>query len=182
MKYSLIRTFSTADGKGIRTAVYFSGCQKAMEGNPCIGCHNSKAWDKDVGNEWGEQSKVAVLESLRPEYINGLSILGGEPTSTFNIKGVIDLAKTAKEWYPEKDIWLWTGYDLEERSQEPELVEDMKELKNYVDMFIDGPFVNELKDPGLKFRGSKNQRILMIDHGNGNEVIDVTEEIDPASL
>lgn len=164
MNYSLVRTFSSADGEGLRTAVYFSGCQKAIEGDACPGCHNAAAWQKDSGNKWTPEVKQKVLETLSPDYIAGLSILGGEPFSSFNLDGVLDLVKTTKELYPAKDIWLWSGYTVDEVLADETKSKRVKRILSYIDFIVDGPFVNELKSPELRFRGSSNQRILRIHH------------------
>lgn len=181
MNYSLIRNFSTGDGVGLRTSVYFSGCQRALEGKACPGCHNSVAWAADSGQVWTDKEKETVLRSLEPDYVSGLSILGGEPLSDFNLDGVLDLAKAAKERFPKKDLWMWSGYELKDilANVYPAKVEKVKDLLNYVDILVDGPFIQDLKNPGLKFRGSSNQKILKIDHENNNEVIDVTDHFSP---
>lgn len=162
--YSLIRTSSTADGVGLRTSVYFSGCQKALEGRACPGCHNAIAWERDSGKEWTEEVKMSVLDTLKPDYVSGLSVLGGEPLSDFNLECVLDLVKTSKELYPNKNIWMWTGYTVDEVLEDPKKKDLANQIFQYVDYLVDGPFMNDLKDPSLKFRGSSNQRILYIRH------------------
>lgn len=175
MNYSLIRVCSTADGPGLRVSVYFSGCQLAMEGHACKGCHNSKAWDPRSGKKWDADSENKVLRSLSKSYISGLSVLGGEPLSDFNIDGVIDLVKKCKEEFGStKDIWLWTGYNLDDRINEPKV----QQLLSYVDMVVDGPFEEDKHLINLKFRGSTNQRVLKIEKGNKvNSYIDFTGRI-----
>lgn len=168
--YSLIRTYDTADGIGIRTAVYFSGCQKAMEGNPCEGCHNITAWDKDAGKEWNEEIQQRVIESLKENYIAGLSILGGEPFSDFNVLSVEELVVLAKHTYPEKEIWVWSGYTIEELLQKAQQSITIKDILNHVDVLVDGPFIQQLKEPNLVFRGSKNQRILKINTTENKDI------------
>ena len=162
MNYSLIKTMDTADGEGLRTAVYFSGCQKAMEGDACPGCHNSIAWDPEYGKEWNSEIEEKVLETLKPSYIKGLSILGGEPFSDFSLDAVLSLAKKTKEIFPDKDIWVWTGYNLDELLKDPNKKEKVKEILKYIDYIVDGPFLQDLKDVTLKYRGSSNQRVLKV--------------------
>lgn len=166
MNYSLIRNFSSADGEGLRTSVYFSGCQRALEGHACPGCHNAVAWEATSGQPWTENEQKAVLDSIEPAYVKGLSILGGEPFSDFNLEGVLALAKACKDRYSDsKDIWLWTGYKLKEEaladSKKASLV---NQILKYVDMIVDGPFIQELKNPNLKFRGSSNQHLWKVKH------------------
>lgn len=93
-----------------------------------------------------------------------MSVLGGEPLSDFNLECVLDLVKTAKELYPNKNIWMWTGYTVDEVLEDPKKKELANQIFQYVDYVVDGPFINDLKDPSLKFRGSSNQRILYIRH------------------
>ena len=171
MKFMVIRKNVTCDGEGLRTSVYFSGCQLALEGKACLGCHNSIAWDKNVGDEWTEDTKKVVLDSLEPTYVDGLSILGGEPLSDFNLDGVIDLAKSVKERFSNKTVWVWTGYVLDDVMN---LKPKVAELLKYVDYIVDGPFMKDLKEPDLRFRGSMNQRILKINNG---EIIDTTNQM-----
>lgn len=178
MNYSLIRLNDSADGPGLRTGVYFSGCQKALEGNACPGCHNSAAWAINSGKPWTAESKQKVLDSLSPAYIKGLSILGGEPLSDFNLDKVLDLAKSAKEVQPEKAIWLWTGYVIDDALSNEKKAEKVKKILKYVDVIIDGPFVQELKDVAIRYRGSTNQRILKVHHKDGTDTPffeDITE-------
>lgn len=178
MKYSLIRYFSTADGPGFRTAVYFSGCQLAIEGKACPGCHNSVAWSKESGKDWTEELKNIVIDSIKPEYVDGLSILGGEPLSDFALKGVLDLAKECKQQVPDKEIWLWTGYILDDVLKDPAKEKLVEKILEYIDVVIDGPFDLDHKDVSANYRGSSNQRILKINHpfDKRNPYTDVTDD------
>lgn len=179
MKYSLIRSFSSADGRGLRTSVYFSGCQKALEGNACPGCHNATAWDKEVGQDWTKEVQDIVLKSLEPDYVAGLSVLGGEPFSDFNLEAVLELVTAAKEAFPKKDVWVWTGYTVEELIANANKKDLVFKIFEKIDYLIDGPFLQDLKNPNLKFRGSANQRILKINHENTTQLYeDVTDLIE----
>src|SRR5574344_1771826 len=172
MNYAKIEYFSTPNGPGCRTAVYFSGCQKALDGNPCIGCHNQIAWDKNYGHEWTPEVEDTVIKSSMPDYISGFSILGGEPLSDFNISGIKEFLKKRKDTYPEKTIWIWTGYKIEDVQSTKHL-----DIFKYVDYVVDGDFVQSLKVPNLRFRGSTNQRILKVENvDNTIKFIDKTEE------
>lgn len=155
MNYASIKETDIADGPGVRVALYVSGCQLALDGNPCPGCHNFEAWNKDYGNEFTDDTENHIIELLKPDYIEGFSLLGGEPLSDFNIEREISLLKHIKKEYPEKNIWMWTGYDLDKWIKDNDT-----EILKYIDTVVDGPFVQELFDPELKFRGSSNQRII----------------------
>lgn len=175
MNYMIVRENVTCDGPGLRTSVYFAGCQRVLDHQACPGCHNAVAWDKNAGHIWSDTEQYHVLQSLQPSYIAGLSILGGEPLSDFNLKGVIELTEKSKRTYPDKSIWLWTGYILDEVIKTSKKKKILK-LLNYVDFVVDGPFVIEQKDPNLRFKGSANQRILKIDHTDKNKWIDVSNQ------
>ena len=155
MNYATIKQTDIADGPGVRVALYVSGCQLALEGHPCKGCHNFEAWDKDFGQEFTEETENQIIEWLKPSYIAGFSLLGGEPLSSFNIEREIQLLKHIKEEFPTKSIWLWTGYNLDEWIKTHDT-----EILQYVDTVVDGPFIQDLFDPSLKFCGSSNQRII----------------------
>lgn len=179
MNYSLIRNFSTADGEGLRTSVYFSGCQRALEGHACPGCHNAVAWEATSGQPWTEKEQKLVLDSLEPTYVRGLSVLGGEPFSDFNLDGVLSLVEACKARYGNaKDIWLWSGYKLKEEALTDEnKASKVSEILKYVDKVVDGPFLQEQKNPELRFRGSANQHIWNVKHVSADEweLEDVTD-------
>lgn len=150
MYYSQILECDGANGNGWRVALFVSGCTLH-----CKGCFNCKTWDFKYGNEFTEDTINFIINLLKPNYIQGLSILGGNPTEPENEKELIKLCKQIKQNYPtEKDIWMWTGNTIEE------LINRKDELIKYCDVIIDGPFIEELKDLNLQFRGSSNQRIL----------------------
>lgn len=142
-----IKKYCISNGPGLRTAVFFSGCLIK-----CKGCFNSELWDKEKGSPYNYEDIANTVD----EHVSGLSILGGEPLSDFNIDSVLDLCERFKANFPDKSIYLWTGYTLEK------LNDRQKEVLNYVDVLIDGPFIEELKDFDLELRGSSNQRIIKI--------------------
>lgn len=150
MHYGKIDYFDVADGPGVRVGLYVSGCR-----NFCEGCHNSEAWDFNYGTLFGSVSTVQqIVNGLNHDYIKGLSILGGEPLERENIGDVTNLCYLVKNMsaLKGKDIWLYTGYLYEDI--------DYYEIMNYIDVLVDGPFIQELKDPSLAYRGSSNQRII----------------------
>ena len=147
MRYNKIRKMDISNGPGVRVSIFVQGCHFH-----CKECFNEETWDFNGGKEYTDETINRVLELASKEYIVGLSILGGEPLNPKNIKGVTKLAKEFKEKFPNKNLWMWTGY----------LFENVKdnEVFNYVDTLIDGRFKVELFDPRLKWRGSSNQRVI----------------------
>lgn len=156
MNYSDIKYYDIANGDGVRTSLFVSGCT-----NHCKGCFNPQTWDFNYGKPFTEETIEEIIESLRPSYIRGLSVLGGDPFHPRNQSSVLELVKRVSNELPNKDIWVWTGYRLED-----ELVggiantEVTYELLSYIDVLVEGRFVESLKDSTLKWRGSSNQRIL----------------------
>lgn len=182
MNYSLIRQSDASNGPGLRLSLFVSGCQKALEGNACPGCFNQITWDKDAGKLWTPEIQEHVLESIEPSYISGLSILGGEPLSDFNLQPVKDLVEACKKRHPEKDIWLWTGYTISEIQNDVKKKDIFFQMVQYLDYIVDGPFIQNLSVPNLKHRGSTNQRIFKIHHINESHSIeDITGTIQNAS-
>lgn len=154
MKYANIHQFSISDGVGIRVSLFVQGCDFM-----CPGCFNQETWDWNGGKTFTKKDMNFLMELCGKPYIRGLSLIGGEPLHPNNIETVTQIAKTFKELYPQKDIWLWTGYTFED------YVKD-KEITKYADVIVDGRFVDELKDLSLKFRGSSNQRIWRKNENN----------------
>ena len=157
MNYADIKRVDVANGEGVRVSVFVSGCH-----HHCKGCFNECAWDFNYGNEFNEEAKEKVMKYLEHDYIKGLSLLGGEPLEPKNQEGLLPLVKEAKEKFPDKTIWCYTGYDLKK-----DIIDEMsktnpttKELLKYLDVVVDGKFEENLKSPKLRFRGSLNQRIL----------------------
>ena len=157
MNYSAIKTRDIANGEGVRVSLFVSGCTHF-----CKGCFNSEAWDFNSGNVFDEQVEESLLKALEPSYIKGLSLLGGEPFEVQNQRGLIDFLRKVKKKLPNKDIWCYTGYTLEKDllSESRARCEITDEMLSYIDILVDGEFVEELYDIGLAFRGSSNQRIL----------------------
>lgn len=147
MNYSEIKYCDIANGTGVRTSLFVSGCRRH-----CKGCFNQSAWDFDAGKPFTEGEEYAILKSLDDLYVDGLSVLGGEPLEPENVPTVEHLLARVKDELPDKDIWMWTGNTYER-------VKHMLILR-YVDVLVDGAFVEERKDITLRFRGSANQRII----------------------
>ena len=147
MRYNKIRKMDISNGPGVRVSIFMQGCSFN-----CKNCFNKETHDFSGGKEFDDTTVQRVLELCDNENIEGLSILGGEPMHPKNIKGTIKLAKRFKEAYPDKDIWSWSGFLFDQ-------VID-KEVFDYIDVLVDGQFVDELKNPNLKWRGSSNQRVI----------------------
>ena len=148
MQYNKIRKMDISNGPGIRVSVFFQGCHFH-----CKGCFNPDTWDFNGGKEFNDEVINHILDLCSSDVISGLSILGGEPLNPKNIDGVTKLAKSFKEKYPKKTIWLWSGYLFDEYTHD-------KEIVNYLDVNIDGRFQIDLLDLNLKYKGSSNQRVI----------------------
>ena len=149
MKYNLIRKMDISNGPGIRVSIFVQGCEFH-----CKGCFNPETWDFNCGNEFTDETINEVLELCDYSHITGLTILGGEPMHPKNIDGTTKLAALFKEKYPDKNLWVWTGFQYEE-------IKD-KEIFKYIDVLVDGQFKMDLFSPKLRWRGSSNQRVIDI--------------------
>ena len=147
MNYAEIKKVDIANGPGVRVSLFVSRCR-----NHCKGCFNPETWDFDYGRPFTRATEDEIIEALRPSWIQGLSILGGEPTEEENAAVLIPFLKRVRAALPDKDIWLYSGYTYE-------VLRD-KEILTLADVLVDGPFLLEQKDAGLAFRGSRNQRII----------------------
>ena len=149
MRYNKIRKMDISNGPGIRTSIFMQGCTFH-----CKNCFNPETYDLDKGEELTDEVIDKLLKLSEPEYIKGLSILGGEPLHPRNAKGTLDVVKKFKEKYPEKTVWVWTGFLYEN-------VNKLYDLSD-IDVLVDGQFKEELHDPTLKYRGSSSQRVIDI--------------------
>jgi anaerobic ribonucleoside-triphosphate reductase activating protein len=147
MNYAEIKKVDIANGPGVRVSLFVSGCR-----NHCKGCFNPETWDFDYGRPFTRATEDEIIEALRPSWIQGLSILGGEPTEEENAAVLISFLKRVRAALPDKDIWLYSGYTYGALRD--------KEILTLADVLVDGPFLLEQKDAGLAFRGSRNQRII----------------------
>ena len=148
MRYNVIRKMDISNGPGVRVSVFMQGC--AFH---CKNCFNPETWDFDGGKEFTDYTIEEVINLCNQGHIKGLSILGGEPMHPNNIEGTTKLAKAFKEKYPEKNIWVWSGFLFDKDLKD-------KEVLNYIDVLVDGTYKDELHDPTLKWRGSSNQRVI----------------------
>lgn len=157
MNYAAIKQADVANGPGVRVTLFVSGCT-----HHCKGCFNSEAWDFDYGDEFTQETQEEILRLLQPDYITGLTLLGGEPMEPVNQEGLLPLIRKVRERLPQKSIWCFTGYDFERDilGKMFSSLDVTRELVSLFDVMVDGPFIEEKKNLRLKFRGSENQRIL----------------------
>ncbi len=159
MHYAEIKTCDIANGPGVRVTLFVSGCT-----HRCQNCFNEETWDFHYGKPFTEETENSLLNALRPAYIKGLTLLGGEPLEHSNQQGLLPFIRRVKRELPEKDIWCYTGYTFETDVLGRMCTEwkETKELLSCLDVLVDGEFVQELKHMGIRFRGSSNQRIIRV--------------------
>ena len=156
MNYGGIIKNDIANGPGIRVSLFVSGCR-----NHCPGCFQPETWDFDYGDPFTKETEKEILEALRPSWIQGLSILGGDPMEPENQEALLPFLKRVRAELPEKDVWLYTGYRLESVSD--------SSMLDLVDVVVDGPYIEAEKDVSLAFRGSRNQRIIHLESGETHD-------------
>ena len=159
MNYAAIKKFDVANGEGIRTTLFVSGCR-----NRCKNCFQPETWDFNYGKPIDDAAKAEIFASMEISSVKGLTLLGGEPMEPENQAGLLPFLREFKEKFPEKDIWLFSGNLYEELTagvgNHPKSLDITPEILSYVDILVDGRFVEEKKRLGLRFRGSENQRII----------------------
>lgn len=157
MNYATIKNCDIANGPGVRVSLFVSGCT-----HRCKGCFNEVAWDFNYGQPFTQDTVNAILTMMAPEYVKGITLLGGEPFEPQNQPAILDLLRQIKMKYPAKSVWAFSGYLFDQDILAGRLGpwEITKEYLSYVDVLVDGPFVESMKDLNLRFRGSSNQRII----------------------
>lgn len=164
MRYNKIRKMDISNGPGIRVSIFVQGCTFN-----CKNCFNPETHDFAGGHEFNNATIDEILELCQDENIQGLSILGGEPLHPININGTTQLAQEFKEKFPNKNLWIWTGFLFDRDLKE-------KEILKYVDFLVDGQYVDELRDIRLKYRGSSNQRVIDVKNSlKENRVVEQPE-------
>lgn len=155
MNYANIKYFDVANGPGVRLTLFTSGCTIH-----CPDCFNKMAWDFNYGEEFTEDTENHIIDTLKSEHYQGLTLLGGEPLD--NVKGLLPLVKHfRKEFGDKKNIWCFTGFTYETvMEQKMKQIPELKEFLSYIDVLVDGPFEMDKKDIRLVFRGSSNQRLI----------------------
>ncbi len=157
MNYATIKSYDVANGPGVRVSLFVCGCT-----HRCKGCFNSEIWSFDAGQPFTAETENQIIEYLKPWYIRGFSLLGGEPFEPENQKALVPLLQRIRETYPEKTIWCYSGYDFEKDILTGQLGpwEITEQLLSCIDILVDGEFHQEEKDLTLRFKGSRNQRII----------------------
>jgi len=169
MNYGQIREYDIANGVGIRATLFVTGCS-----HHCYNCFNPEYWSHEAGQLFDDVAAHRLVNYLKHPQVSGLTILGGEPFE--NVDGLVDFIKTylkGQEWFKHKDIWCYSGYTIDQ------IIEDSnkRKLLELVDVLVDGKFVDSLKDPSLKFRGSSNQNIYKIKHVDNHLSADFYSEL-----
>ena len=154
MNYAVIKPRDIANGPGVRVSLFVSGCT-----HRCRGCFNQEAWDFSYGQPFTQDTADQILDLLRPKFIRGLTLLGGEPFDPKNQEAVVGLLRRVRRELPEKSIWAFSGY-LYEADMLSGRLGDLREYLSYLDVLVDGPFVLAKKNLSLRFRGSENQRLI----------------------
>lgn len=159
MNVANIKWYDISNGPGVRVSLYVSGCR-----NHCKGCFNPETWDFGYGEPFTEETEEKIIEGLKPDYIKGFTLLGGDPFEPENAKVLAPFMKRLRAIYPEKSFWCFTGYDYERdlltgKQGDPS---DVMDILNCLDVLVDGRFVEEKKDLNLKFKGSSNQRTILV--------------------
>ena len=157
MYYSKITKFDTANGDGIRTVLWTSGCL-----HHCINCHNPETWNPNHGNLFSVDTLQEILDSIAPDYVDGLTLSGGDPLYFANLPTVKWIISKVREEYPSKNIWLYTGYRYEELIEESRKDRVLKYIIRNIDVLVDGKYIDNLKDVSLPYCGSSNQRVIDI--------------------
>ena len=157
MNYGTIKEYDIADGEGVRITLFVSGCT-----NACYNCFQPETWDFDYGQPYTKETEAHILSFLDKELISGLTLLGGDPFEFANQEELVKLCKKVKEQHPDKTIWAYTGFILDQ-----DLLEGGKrhgpftdELLSYIDVLVDGPYIDQQRNISLQFRGSENQRVI----------------------
>ena len=157
MNFAAIKNNDIANGPGVRVSLFVSGCT-----HRCPGCFNEEAWDFSYGEAFTQETIDMLLQMLEPPHIKGLTLLGGEPFESQNQEAIVTLLRQVKARFPEKSIWAFSGYifDLDILSKRLGPWEITREYLSYLDVLVDGPFIQAKKDLTLRFRGSSNQRLI----------------------
>ena len=174
MNYATIKYYDIANGPGVRTSVFVSGCR-----HHCPGCFNEVAWNFGYGTPYTQATEQELLDAMRPSYIRGLTLLGGEPFEPENQATLVALLARVRRELPEKTVWAFTGFTWEELHTEGShpRCEVTDALLACIDVLVDGRFVRELKDISLQFRGSRNQRVIDMDRTREAGEITIWEKL-----
>ena len=173
MNYGDIKNVDVANGPGVRVSIFVSGCT-----HHCPGCFNPETWDFNFGKLFTDHEIEKIVELLAPDHIKGLSVLGGEPFERSNQQGLLPLLRKVKDIYPEKDVWCYSGYlfDKEILGDMAKKWPETEEMIKYIDILVDGEFVEAEKNLKLRFRGSRNQRIIDVQKSLKSGTVELWDE------
>ena len=156
MNYSGIKTFSIENGTGVRVSLFVSGCR-----HHCKGCFNEETWDFNHGELFTQEVEDQIIEAMKPDYMAGITLLGGDPAEPENQAALVPLLRRIRQELPEKTVWMYTGYVLEDfKPGNRAYCSVTEEFLQSCDVVVDGPFIMDKKNLSIKFRGSENQRII----------------------
>ena len=156
MNYGAIKKCDIANGVGVRTVLFVSGCT-----HHCKGCFQPETWNFDYGERYTKETEDEIIESLRPDYVDGITLLGGEPFEPENQRELVKLLRRIKKELPQKTVWSFSGYTYEELTGDSRAVcEVTNEMLSMLDVLVDGEFVEATRNISLRFRGSENQRLI----------------------
>ena len=172
MNYGEIKKYDIADGPGVRVSLFVSGCTHC-----CEGCFNSQTWDFTFGKPFTEETEEEILKAMSPSHISGFTLLGGEPFEPQNQKVIVELLRKIKKAYPDKNIWCYTGYlfDRDLLGESRARCEYTDEMLSMIDVLVDGEFIAEKRNLMLNFRGSSNQRIILVQQSLKEEKVVLSE-------
>ncbi len=172
MNYGEIKKYDIADGPGVRVSLFVSGCTHC-----CEGCFNSQTWDFNFGKPFTEETEEEILKAMSPSHISGFTLLGGEPFEPQNQKVIVELLRKIKKAYPDKNIWCYTGYlfDRDLLGESRARCEYTDEMLSMIDVLVDGEFIAEKRNLMLNFRGSSNQRIILVQQSLKEEKVVLSE-------
>ena len=159
MNYATIKYCDVSNGPGVRVSLYVSGCR-----NRCKGCFNPETWDFDYGMPFTEEVEDKIIEAMKPDYVKGFTLLGGDPFEPENSRALLPFLKRLRKLYPQKSFWCFTGYDYERDLLTGKLgdADVVMEILHTLDVLVDGKFMEDKKDLSLRFKGSSNQRTILV--------------------
>ncbi len=174
MNYATIKWYDISNGPGVRTSLYVSGCR-----NHCKGCFNPETWDFSYGKPFTKEVEDEIIKSLEPDYIFGFTLLGGDPFEPENAKVLAPFMKRLRAAYPNKSFWCFTGYNFESDllTGKQGDFEDVMDILNTLDVLVDGRFEEPLKDLNLKFKGSSNQRTILVKQSLEKDEVVLWDEV-----
>ena len=176
MNYATIKYCDVANGPGVRVSLYVSGCR-----NHCKGCFNQETWDFDYGQPFTKEVEDKIIEAMKPDYICGFTLLGGDPFEPENQKVLAPFMKRLRKIYPDKSFWCFTGYDFERDLLTGKLGDEkcVQDILDTLDVLVDGKFVENLKDLNLRFKGSSNQRIILVKESLKKDEVVLWDNVTP---